>query len=91
MSLVRILWSKGGEAVVVALKDDAVTLRSTVPSPPGSRIEGVLAGVASVGDPVRVKVYSSKRQEDGQFVIDGRMLDMTRTLRDKISPAPKPD
>ena len=82
MDCARITWAKGGEAVVLALRDDAVTLRSTIPSPPGSRIEGTLAE----GEPVRVKIHSSKKQEDGGFVLEGRMLDMTRALREKLAP-----
>ncbi len=78
----KITWAKGGEASLVSLVGDAVTLRSTVPSPPGSRIDGTTAD----GDPVRVKVHSSKRQEDGAFVIEGRVLDMTRVVREKIAP-----
>jgi hypothetical protein len=77
----RIAWTKGGEAEVVSLKDDAVVLRSTVPSPPGSRIEGALA---DGGGAVRVKIHSSKKQDDGAFVLEGRMLDMTRGLREKL-------
>ncbi len=82
MSGARIGWTKGGEAVVVALKDDAITLRSTIPSPPGSRIEGAMASGAP--DAVRVKIHSSKRQEDGAFVLEGRVLDMTRALRERL-------
>jgi hypothetical protein len=82
MSGAKIVWSKGGEAEVLVLKDDAITLRSTVPSPPGSRIDGALR--RGEPDPVRVKVHSSKRQEDGSFVLEGRVLDMTRALREKL-------
>jgi hypothetical protein len=77
----KIAWAKGGEATVVSLKDDAITLRSSTPSPPGSRIEGALA---EDGELVRVKVHSSKRQDDGSFVLEGRVLDMTRALRAKL-------
>ena len=77
----RIIWTKGGEAIVVALADDAITLRSTIPSPPGSRLEGtLLVG----GEPIRIKVHSSKRQEDGGFVLEGRVLDATRAVREKL-------
>jgi len=82
MSGVRIVWTKGGEAVVLALEDDAITLRSSVPSPPGSRIEGALEGPREL---VRVKVHSSKQKEDGSFVLEGRVLDMTRALRERLS------
>ncbi|HEY2509434.1 MAG TPA: hypothetical protein VGI39_01135 [Polyangiaceae bacterium] len=78
----EIVWAKGGEAVVVALREEAITLKSTIPSPPGSRIEGTLAeGEAAA---VRVKIHSSKRQEDGSFVLEGRVLDLTRGLRERL-------
>ncbi len=86
MSGVRIVWAKGGEATVTALVDDAITLRSSIPSPPGSRVEGVVPrsdGAASDG--IRVKVHSSKRQEDGAFVLEGRVLDMTKAMRDRLA------
>ena len=79
----RIAWEKGGAAVVVLLEGDAITLRSSIPSPPGSRIQGVLEGAE--GEVVRVKVHSSKRQEDGSFVLEGRVLDMTRGVREKLA------
>jgi hypothetical protein len=77
----KVAWTRGGEATIVALAGDAITLRSSVPSPPGSRIEGKLEG----GDPLRVKVHSSKKQDDGAFVIEGRALDMTRVLRERLT------
>jgi hypothetical protein len=79
----RIAWEKGGEAFVVLLVGDAITLRSSIPSPPGSRIQGVLDG--GEGEVVRVKIHSSKRQEDGSFVLEGRALDMTRAVREKLA------
>jgi hypothetical protein len=77
----KIAWAKGGEASVITLVEDAIKLRSTIPSPPGSRIEGV----TGEGDAVRVKVHSSKKQEDGSFVIEGRALDMTRAVRERLA------
>jgi hypothetical protein len=77
----KVTWSRGGEAAIVTLAGDAITLRSSVPSPPGSRIEGTLEG----GDTLRVKVHSSKKQDDGAFVIEGRALDMTRALRERLT------
>ncbi|MGO8998388.1 MAG: hypothetical protein ACLQVI_34140 [Polyangiaceae bacterium] len=38
----HLAWARGGEARVLAVSADAVTLESTTPSPPGSRIDGVL-------------------------------------------------
>jgi hypothetical protein len=90
----HIAWERGGEASVVRLDGDAIALRSSIPSPPGSRIQGVLTvalgdglGDGGAGQPavVRVKVHSSKRQEDGTFLLDGRVLDLTRAVRDQLA------
>jgi hypothetical protein len=77
----KVTWSRGGEATIVTLAGDAITLRSSIPSPPGSRVEGKLEG----GETLRVKVHSSKKQDDGAFVIEGRALDMTRALRERLT------
>jgi hypothetical protein len=72
-------WSKGGEAVLLTLEDDAITLRSTIPSAPGSRLDGTLAN----GSSFRVKVHSC-RKTDAEFVIAGRTIDMRREVRAEI-------
>ena len=85
MSGPHVRWTKGGEARVTSLASDAVVLRSTVPSPPGSRLEGRLEG-----DPpatVRVKIHASKRQPEGDFVLEGRLLDATREVRARLARA----
>ena len=83
----HIAWAKGGGADVVSLKDDAIVLRSTIPSPPGSRIEGSIAGEGEGANSVsvRVKIHSSRKQEDGAFVLEGRVLDVTRALRERLA------
>jgi hypothetical protein len=78
----HVVWAKGGEARVVRVAADAVTLRSTVPSPPGSRIEGILAGEPPT--PLRVKIHASRRQPEGDFVLEGRLLDITRDVRARL-------
>lgn len=78
----HLRWEKGGEAVFLSLEGEAVRLSSTVPSPPGSRIDGALCADATVR--VRVKIHSAKRQGDGRFVLEGRMIDMTRAHRDVL-------
>ena len=78
----HLAWAKGGSAQIVALTEDAVTLRSTTPSPPGSRIEGALVSDASVK--VRFKVHGSKRQEDGSFVLEGRPIDLEKSVRERL-------
>ncbi len=78
----HIRWSRGGEARVVSIDAHAIVLRSTVPSPPGSRIEGSLAGEPPAT--LRVKVHASKRQPDGDFVLEGRPLDLPRETRERL-------
>lgn len=75
-----IRWNKGGEASVVAADDDRVTVRSSIPSAPGSRIEGVLPS----GGALRLKVARCKA-EDGAFRIEGKLLDATRAARDEVA------
>jgi hypothetical protein len=78
----HVRWSRGGEARIVAIDAQVIVLRSTVPSPPGSRIEGAL-----VGDPpatIRVKVHGSRKQPEGDFVLEGRPLDLPRETRRRM-------
>jgi hypothetical protein len=77
-----VAWNAGGEASVVAFDASGIVLRSTVPSPPGSRLEGTLSG--DRGAPLRVKIHGCRRQDDGTFELRGRPLDMTREVRQRI-------
>jgi hypothetical protein len=79
---VHVRWSSGGEARVVAIDAAVMVMRSTVPSPPGSRIEGTLVEPPSTA--VRMKVHASKRQPEGDFLLQGRPLDMTRETRERL-------
>ena len=78
--MAQITWKKGGTADVVASADDLTTVRSTIPSAPGSRIEGELEGGAAV----RLKVHRCKKAGDA-FVLEGRLLDASRELRTKLA------
>ncbi len=79
----HVAWAKGGTAAFLTVVSDVVTLRSTIPSPPGSRLEGTFVSDASVA--VSVKVHGSKREPDGSFVVKGRLLDANRALRDRVA------
>jgi hypothetical protein len=79
----HVTWSKGGIASFVAVANDAVTLRSSISSPPGSRLDGVL--VHHPAADIRIKVHGSKREENGSFTIRGRLIDATRALRERIA------
>ncbi len=80
----HLQWEKGGTARVVSLAaaKDAITLRSSIPSPPGSRIDGTLL---DGGTKVRFKIHGSKKQDDGEFVLEGRTIDMTREVRERLA------
>ena len=81
MQNAHIRWARGGEAVLLGIGADTVSLRSTIPSPPGSRLDGVLVSGASV----RFKIHSSKKQADGEFVLEGRPIDLTRETREVLA------
>jgi len=76
-------WSKGGSASLLTVTADAVTLRSTIPSPPGSRLEATLLGDPPVS--VKIKVHGSKLEADGSFTLKGRVLEATRALRTRLA------
>jgi len=80
---VHVRWLKGGEARVTRVSGDVIALRSTLPSPPGSRLEGEVVSEDAAN--VRVKIHVSKRQDDGSFVLEGRLLDATRELRERLA------
>lgn len=79
----HVTWAKGGTATFLLVKDDAVTLRSTVPSPPGSRLEATLVADPLVG--IKIKVHGSKLETDGTFTLRGKLLEANRALRDRIA------
>jgi hypothetical protein len=87
----KVRWDKGGEAELSSIAIDRIALLSSVPSPPGSRIEGTL-DFAPDPEPagsleparLRVKVHGCKREPDGRYRIDGRPLDLTRQQLDRL-------
>lgn len=80
MSTSHVAWTKGGTASFVAATDDNVTLTSSIPSPPGSRLEGTLLSDTAI----KIKIHNSKREEDGSFTLKGRLVDFTRETRERI-------
>lgn len=85
----HLAWQKGGGADFVSVDaDGTVALRSTVPAPPGARVDGTLTDEPP--SPVRIKSHGSKREADGLFTIKGRLLDATRELRERVASLAKP-
>ncbi len=76
----HVAFEKGGEADVVALEGERVTLRSTVSAPPGSPLDGRLREGPHAGVALRIKVHGCRREGD-LFRIEGRVIDLSRELR----------
>ncbi len=83
MNDAHLAWTKGGFARFVKVSDTALTLLSTTPSPPGSRIDATfvdpVGAAASLG--CRMKIHASRRQPDGLFLLEGRPIDLSREVR----------
>jgi len=78
----HIAWTRGGEARILTASAAAVSLVSSVPWPPGSRVSGTL-----VGEPratVRIKVHVARALSGGTFRIEGRPLDLSRETRARL-------
>ena len=78
----HVTWAHGGEARLSSLRADAVVLESTTPSPPGSRIDGTLA--SGSGEAIRVKIHLCRREASGRFRLEGRPIDLTREVRERL-------
>jgi hypothetical protein len=66
------------------MRDDMLAVTSTVPSPPGSRIEGRLPS----GGHVRLKVHVVRKEEAAGasvFRLEGRLIDLTREVRKELA------
>ena len=84
----RVAWVDGGSATIERLEGDRITLVSNRPFAPGSRPEGTLeAGSEPAGHRIWVKVHASHRQEDGSYLVSGRLLNPTRELRQVLKEA----
>ena len=80
---VHLVWTKGGTASLLTVVQDTVTLRSSIPSPPGARLDAAFAADPSVT--LKIKIHGSKLQPDGSFTLKGRVLEATRALRERLA------
>jgi hypothetical protein len=78
----HIAWANGGEARIVSASASLVSLVSSVPWPPGSRVSGTLLDPPHAA--VRIKVHASRAEPDGTFRIEGRPLDLSREMRERL-------
>jgi hypothetical protein len=89
----NITWKVGGTAVIEVIDDDRVELVSTRAFAPGSRPEGTVTfapdrasgGAVAVGSrSIWLKVHGSRRQDDGEFRVKGRLLNVRREVLDLL-------
>jgi hypothetical protein len=78
-----ITWQKGGTATLVRFAEPWITLRTSISAAPGAPLEGYLD---TTGFTILVKVKSCKRDGDA-FVIEGRLINLTRDLRTALAAA----
>jgi len=70
----------GGEARVVAVEGERVTLEATRASPPGSTLEGRSSSAGAF----QVKVRGCKRASPTSFRIEGRLVNLSRSQREAL-------
>jgi hypothetical protein len=80
--IAQVRWATGGQARVVSIDARAIALVSSVAIPPGSPVEGTLEGEPPAR--LRVKVHASRKLPDGSFRIEGRPIDMSREVRERL-------
>jgi hypothetical protein len=73
--------ASGGDAAIIENQGDHVTLRSSVPSPPGSTLALLHEHLT-----IQVKVRGCKRLDEAAlpFRIEGRFVSLTRVAREKL-------
>jgi hypothetical protein len=72
----------GAEGEAVSLDKDRLRLDSSTPVPPGSRVEGTVAGSIAI----RGKVIGAARAATpGRFVVTIKLADVTRGEREQLA------
>ncbi len=79
----HIRWTKTGEADVAYLDGDRIGVLSTIPSAPGSRPDGVVASGGSMK--IKVAQCRKKAEHGDRFLIEGRLIDTRREVREEIA------
>ena len=79
---VSVTFMSDDQAQLLSLQGDAVVLRSRESSAPGSRPPVVLRS----GERLRAKIHRCRRV-GAEFELTGRMLDMTKAVREALTQA----
>jgi hypothetical protein len=88
---VRVRWRAAGTAEPLNFgARDEIAVRSTVAAAPGTPLEGELDAPAGDPLPLLMKVRRCRRQGAGGFVIEGRLVNPTKALREALARAVVP-
>lgn len=82
----RLRFAKDGEAELVGLDGERVTLLAAEAAPPGAYVDCELAPTDEHphGAAFRIKVRACKREGE-RFRVDGRVLDLSKALRELLA------
>jgi len=75
-------WRGGGEGTIVDSDGLYATLQSTRQAAPGTPLWADVS--MKSGKVVRFKVKGCKRLDEGMFVLKGRWVDLSKTMREEI-------
>ena len=77
-----LAWEGGGDGEVVAFASDVVEVLASRPFPPGSRPR---SHSVATGALVWVKVHGSRLEPSGRYRVVGRLIDVTRAVREEFA------
>ena len=75
----RVTFMTDEEAALVSIEGEQVVIHSSLASAPGSRPTVILPN----GTRLRAKIHRCRRIDD-EFQLNGRMLDMSRQVRERL-------
>lgn len=85
MSFPAYRLDNAGDALILEVQGEAITIRTSKPFAPGAPVSGMLDNAHTL----RLKTHRCRKEEraDGfVFTLDGRIVDLTKTLRAVLSP-----
>jgi hypothetical protein len=80
-----VRWARSGRAEALSFGRDEIVVRSSVAAAPGTPLEGALEVPGADPLPIVVKVRRCRREPEGAFRIEGRLVNPTRALREALS------
>lgn len=76
-------WAQGGNAHVVSMDGEALTVHSSAAYPPGAPLRALSANQVTF----EMKVRTCRKMASGAFEISGKLVNATRPLRELLTAA----